>query len=566
MAEIWTPNTLKLFAFPLPSPPQETEPYFSDIPTTYALSVPTSASTGELTITTFNMSSQSPSLPTSSPQPMRQSAYSWPIPVTTITTPTATNPPTNLLSSGCNSPTTLAPFGGRSFADITIREILEEYKDLKNDTELLKNIFMAKAEEDKRRTAEEATKAEQAKIQFKQLELELLREQNKTGSRYNYAFGSQPSPSNSTSTYTLASPQALGPTDLNHPVPPMSPITGPTPYMNTYMAPLSPSAGTPTDYAPSVHTPQPFSPYTPHAYGSSSPSSSTRTSFPFPTLTTAPQQLHVNPAAAPSPVSPYGNHPTQSPMSPIAPDYHHQHSSYHTSPPSSTPTTANLPSPGISGPATRKRSRSSTNFGSDGMTNSRHGDPLVSPLSASHCDSPTDASGKQLSHDQVMEALKAKVLRNNSANSVSASSTATATSPTKSTHGSNSPRASSASNRPNHRRSTSSTSVRSYDDYHQPAIKKSSSPSIGSASPSPIPPHRFITPIDLKVVHNHRHEFDMVASSSSTLSSAGTITSATTPASSIGGHPSPLLLCATRRSASLSPRLGAAAVIGSAVV
>ncbi|KAG0164992.1 hypothetical protein DFQ28_009393 [Apophysomyces sp. BC1034] len=55
-------------------------------------------------------------------------------------------------------------------ADITVSEILELYK---HDTELLKHILVAKSEEDRRRTAEEIRKAEEARLQAKYLEMEM---------------------------------------------------------------------------------------------------------------------------------------------------------------------------------------------------------------------------------------------------------------------------------------------------------------------------------------------------------------------------------------------------------
>ncbi|KAI8097426.1 uncharacterized protein BX664DRAFT_326346 [Halteromyces radiatus] len=52
--------------------------------------------------------------------------------------------------------------------DISVGDILEIYK---HDTELLKHILMAKAEEDKRRAAEEVRRTEEARLQSKYLDL-----------------------------------------------------------------------------------------------------------------------------------------------------------------------------------------------------------------------------------------------------------------------------------------------------------------------------------------------------------------------------------------------------------
>ncbi|KAJ2958482.1 hypothetical protein NQZ79_g5945 [Umbelopsis isabellina] len=60
-----------------------------------------------------------------------------------------------------------------SYSDISIKDILDTYQ---HDVELLKVILLAKAEEDKKRTAEEVYKAEEAKLRSKTIELELMRE------------------------------------------------------------------------------------------------------------------------------------------------------------------------------------------------------------------------------------------------------------------------------------------------------------------------------------------------------------------------------------------------------
>ncbi|CDS12953.1 hypothetical protein LRAMOSA05137 [Lichtheimia ramosa] len=55
-----------------------------------------------------------------------------------------------------------------SLADLGVADILDRYQ---HDTELLKHILMAKAEEDKRRAAEEIRLAEEARLQAKYLDL-----------------------------------------------------------------------------------------------------------------------------------------------------------------------------------------------------------------------------------------------------------------------------------------------------------------------------------------------------------------------------------------------------------
>ncbi|KAI9484235.1 MAG: hypothetical protein EXX96DRAFT_561455 [Benjaminiella poitrasii] len=57
-----------------------------------------------------------------------------------------------------------------SLSDVTVGEILKTYK---KDSELLKHILIAKAEEDKRRGAEEIKRAEEARLQSKFIDLQL---------------------------------------------------------------------------------------------------------------------------------------------------------------------------------------------------------------------------------------------------------------------------------------------------------------------------------------------------------------------------------------------------------
>ncbi|KAI8880507.1 hypothetical protein K501DRAFT_335324 [Backusella circina FSU 941] len=94
------------------------------------------------------MSSSSPQ--ETSPQQSRSSAFQWPIPP----------------SSPNNSST-----------EISVKQILDKYS---HDPEILKHALMAKSEEDKKQTAHDTLKTEQARIQLKYLDLELAKEQAKT--------------------------------------------------------------------------------------------------------------------------------------------------------------------------------------------------------------------------------------------------------------------------------------------------------------------------------------------------------------------------------------------------
>ncbi|GAA5799886.1 hypothetical protein HPULCUR_005307 [Helicostylum pulchrum] len=92
------------------------------------------------------MTSQSP--------PSRHKAFQWPIPN--------------------KSPITK---NNNNNNEISVREIIEKY--YPNDKELLKHALMAKAEEDKKQTAQDTLKTEQARIHLRHLDLELMREQTK---------------------------------------------------------------------------------------------------------------------------------------------------------------------------------------------------------------------------------------------------------------------------------------------------------------------------------------------------------------------------------------------------
>ncbi|KAG1474866.1 hypothetical protein G6F56_000090 [Rhizopus delemar] len=73
-------------------------------------------------------------------------------------------------------------------SEISIREILDHYG---NDPELLKCILTAKSEEDKKKSARDTLKAEEARIQLRHMDLEMAREQSKSRAPP-YAYGLAP--------------------------------------------------------------------------------------------------------------------------------------------------------------------------------------------------------------------------------------------------------------------------------------------------------------------------------------------------------------------------------------
>ncbi|KAI8884249.1 hypothetical protein K501DRAFT_248246 [Backusella circina FSU 941] len=68
-----------------------------------------------------------------------------------------------------------------SLKDITVKEILVKYD---NDPELLKYILSAKAEEDKRSSAKDVLKTQEVRIQLKQIDIDIAREQAKAHACY----------------------------------------------------------------------------------------------------------------------------------------------------------------------------------------------------------------------------------------------------------------------------------------------------------------------------------------------------------------------------------------------
>ncbi|KAI9475671.1 MAG: hypothetical protein EXX96DRAFT_526308 [Benjaminiella poitrasii] len=69
------------------------------------------------------------------------------------------------------------PIPPNNNSDISIRDIIEKY--YSTDRELLKHALTAKMEEDKKQTAKDILKAEQARLQLRYLDIELMKEQSK---------------------------------------------------------------------------------------------------------------------------------------------------------------------------------------------------------------------------------------------------------------------------------------------------------------------------------------------------------------------------------------------------
>ncbi|RHZ70614.1 hypothetical protein Glove_269g24 [Diversispora epigaea] len=116
-------------------------------------------------------------------------------------------------------------------SDISLREILENYRD---DNDLLKQILAAKAEEDKRHAEEEKYKAETVRLQCKQVELEMLKEQKKPHT----IFTGVP-PMNTSSSFNVKSPSDIHSPYLSIPPPIDSHFPATTPTSATRLSPPS---------------------------------------------------------------------------------------------------------------------------------------------------------------------------------------------------------------------------------------------------------------------------------------------------------------------------------------
>ncbi|OZJ03191.1 hypothetical protein BZG36_03315 [Bifiguratus adelaidae] len=139
----------------------------------------------------------------SPPHPQRSSVFQWPTPPVRVDTNVGRTPqyPPLTPSSLLVTPTT-----SQAKNDITLREVLEQYKD---DKEMLIAVLKAKAEEDKRRAAEEAFKTEQVRTHIKSIEYEILKEQ----ARLQYTpVHTLPKPS--LSSYNVPTPSTSSPSNL----------------------------------------------------------------------------------------------------------------------------------------------------------------------------------------------------------------------------------------------------------------------------------------------------------------------------------------------------------------
>lgn len=245
--------------------------------------------------------------------------------------------------------------------ELTVREILDRYNE---DPELLKYILTAKSEEDKKKAAKDTLRAEEARIQLRQMDLDLAREQTKASARYERM-------SHPVTTAYVQTPQVQHP---HHHAPPPPP---------------PPPPSLPSQAQAQAQTQQPQSAYHPSQYG------------PYYGLSPVQQQVL---ARFHHPVQ-HGNH-HQPPPSPSVP---YPHSAHPLCPPSSNEDRSRL--------QFRQKSPSSPiggGGGGDDSNNSkkRNRSSLSSPNENVN-ESQTQQQQDKLSHNKVMEALKAKIQRGN---------------------------------------------------------------------------------------------------------------------------------------------------------
>ncbi|KAI9480555.1 MAG: hypothetical protein EXX96DRAFT_617541 [Benjaminiella poitrasii] len=300
------------------------------------------------------------------------SAFQWPIPPPS---PSHLKPINNTTST--NSFVSTSP----NMNEITVREILDRYS---SDSELLKYILTAKSEEDKKKAARDTLKAEEARIQIRQMDLDLAREQVKAAARHDRQPQQGPPP-------TLSIQQPLPP-------PPPPSIQQPPSQQPPTLPPPLPSS-----------QPQPYGPY----YG----------------LAPVQQQLlarfHYSPQYGPQGQNGqhhYHSH-HQPPPSPSVP---YPHSAHPLCPPQHPNTTTSTT---VNPPPSSSTSSSSSNSGNqnnspafaheDNSHNKKRTRSSVSSIAGNNNNSNNNTNDEQqqqqdrLSHNKVMEALKAKIQRGN---------------------------------------------------------------------------------------------------------------------------------------------------------
>ncbi|KAF9293009.1 hypothetical protein BGZ74_011892 [Mortierella antarctica] len=276
---------------------------------------------------------------------------------------------------------------------MSVSDILERYQDASKD--FLVSILNAKAKEDERKAEEERYKTEQIKLQSKQLEMELAMEKRRG------------SPPTSTGRYPNAAPE---PSNGHYSASGSS-------YYSGY--PSYPSSDKHQHHEHIVHTPQdaPDHPQSAHAHPSGPPSSQHSHAHPEqqhhmqPSPQSRPPFLKINTSVRP----PYSSQQQQQ-------QQQQQHSARQPHSPHST-------LPPLTGPSSSKGSGRHYGLPTLSTTSAQsspvamvdyqsHIPPPVTPkddhVSPTSAISPTSQNlkRKSINHDAIMDAVRAKVLRN----------------------------------------------------------------------------------------------------------------------------------------------------------
>ncbi|ORZ22230.1 hypothetical protein BCR42DRAFT_405758 [Absidia repens] len=274
--------------------------------------------------------------------------------------------------------------------DLPLKDILETYK---NDSDILRYILLAKAEEDKRQAARDMLKTEQARIQLRQLDLEYLREQSRTTRYYDktyqqtHASTGPPFDKPAITGTSLPPPSSLAPSYVYGLAPVqqqvLARITGnhsDTQHLSTYSTHYEHQPSSPVAYPHSAH---PLCPPTDLRLKGTSSSSTAA-----PIITTSTTNSRYNVSTSTPLISTAG-----------AGSQHHRH---RLQPPSINTSTSSNPA--------QTSTPISPSIGNN------NDDDISASAATRHKrtrHSVSDQLDDKLSHNKVMEALKAKIQRGN---------------------------------------------------------------------------------------------------------------------------------------------------------
>ncbi|KAF9283328.1 hypothetical protein BGZ68_005406 [Mortierella alpina] len=278
-------------------------------------------------------------------------------------------------------------------SSLSVSDILERYQDA--NKEFIMSVLNAKAKEDERRAEEERYKTEQVKLQSKKLELELATERRRESPPAPRPYPAHHSEPSSTGHYPSSSYYGSG-SGSGSSYQPFSSSDGPRSHP-------SGNSSKPVHHEHNVHTPQETQDHTQSSHQGSKhahtdqhamqPSPQSRP--PFLKINTAVRHYHPQPHSSqrlpPSPHSTLPPLPSTNPL-PKSSSRHYGLPSLATSAQSSPAAAIDYQSH-IPPPLTPKEEH-------------------VSPTSALSPTTPLNSKRKSVNHDAVMDAVRAKVMRN----------------------------------------------------------------------------------------------------------------------------------------------------------